>query len=272
MNKFAMAGAVAVLSLGGIAWWIQGKQPAQLNALAPTLGDVSPAQALFDRGAELLQKGQRKEGCQLYLESAEKGLVIGHLGVGLCYNEGDGWEQNSRKALEHMQIAANAQLAPAQFMLGNFYAQGTGVEKDEAKAVEWYQKAAAQGNHLAQFGLGRLFAAKNDQPAHAKAFQYFSEAAAADYAPAQYELAILYGSGKGVGADPAKAREWYEKAAAAQYSPAQYNLALMYAKGDGTKKDQKAATKWMGEAAKNGFEKAQEVLVVWEKENKAQKN
>ncbi len=266
-TKIITTALIAFVAGVGTGYMISDRTSTSLSAL-PAPQANSPAQALFDQGVAYLQKGERKKGCQLYLEAADKGLAMGHFGVGLCYNEGDGWEQSNEKSIKHMEIAANAGLAPAQVMMGHFFTQGTLGMKDEAKGIAWYEKAAIQGNQLAQFSLGRLFINKTDQASHAKAFEYFSQSAATNYAPAQYELALLYGTGKGVTADQAKAREWYEKAAEGQYSPAQYNLALMYAKGEGTKKDQKIAMKWMQEAAKNGFEKAKDVMVQWEKEQK----
>lgn len=267
MAKKALTVTLGVLMVStGMGCKFFQRQDTSLNALSTPEKGSSP-QALFDQGVAALQKGERQKGCQLYLDSADKGLVIGHFGVGLCYYEGDGWEKNEQKALKHMEIAANEGFAPAQVMMGNFFTQGSIVTKDEAKGVAWYEKAATQGNYMAQFSLGRFLSAKGDAASYTKAFEYFSQAAAANYAPAQYELGLLYGTGKGVKASQEKAREWYEKSAAAQYAPAQYNLALMYAKGEGTKKDQTTAMKWMQESAKNGFEKAKEVATLWEKEN-----
>lgn len=268
MAKNAITATLVVLAVGaGVGYMFLQRKGGSMSALTAP-GESSPAQAIFDEGVAYLEKGERKKGCQRYLDSADKGLVMGHFGVGLCYHEGDGWEHSNEKALKHLELAANAGLAPAQVMMGHFFMQGTTGTKDEAKGIDWYEKAAIQGNHLAQFSLGRYYSAQPDAASHLKAHEYFSQSAAANYAPAQYELGLLYGTGKGVAVSQEKAREWYEKSANGKYAPAQYNLALMYAKGEGIKKDQQIATRWMQESASNGFEKAKEVMGLWEKEKK----
>ena len=55
-----------------------------------------------------------------------------------------------------------------------------------------------------------------------RAVELFEAAAAQGYAPAQYNLAILYDEGRGVPQDCAV--ELYEAAAAQGYAPAQFNM------------------------------------------------
>ena len=43
---------------------------------------------------------------------------------------------------------------------------------------------------------------------------WYRKAAEAGIAEAQYNLAVMYGTGEGVAKDPAQAMEWYKKAAA----------------------------------------------------------
>ena len=53
-------------------------------------------------------------------------------------------------------------------------------------------------------------------------------------------------NGDGVPKDSAKAAEWYAKAAKRGYAPAEFNLAVMYQSGDGVSKDSAQAAYWYG--------------------------
>ena len=61
---------------------------------------------------------------------------------------------------------------------------------------------------------GRKIVEGQGSPAdHAKAMDFFRQAAQADYAPAEREIAKFYETGKGVPRDPQKALDWYRLAA-----------------------------------------------------------
>lgn len=88
----------------------------------------------------------------------------------------------------------------------------------------------------------------------------FSEAAERGDAKAQYNLALMYDSGKGIPQDDAKALEWYQKAAEQGYAPAQYNLSMVYFFGKGAPQDSVAAYKWVILANANGEEHAKDAM------------
>jgi TPR repeat protein len=79
-------------------------------------------------------------------------------------------------------------------------------------------------------------------------------------ASAQYNLALMYGNGRGVPQDDQAAVKWYRLAAEQGDSDAQYNLALKYGKGEGVPQDYKAAVKWYRLAAEQGIAIAQSNL------------
>jgi len=64
--------------------------------------------------------------------------------LGVCYQDGDGVEQNLARAVELYQQAAEQGEAGAQYNLGVIYHSGSGVEKSLETAVQWWTKAAAQ--------------------------------------------------------------------------------------------------------------------------------
>lgn len=69
---------------------------------------------------------------------------------------------------------------------------------------------------------------------------------------AQFNLALVYDEGKGVGQDKQKAAYWYTKAAEQGYLNAQNNLAAMYFNGEGTEADKQKAFFWFEKAAAQG--------------------
>ena len=81
-----------------------------------------------------------------------------------------------------------------QFAIGNKYYNGEGVARDYSEAVKWFRRAADKGNIDAQFQLG-----------------------------------LMYETGKGV-SDYSEALNWYRLAANQGNSDAQYNLGHMYAR------------------------------------------
>src|SRR6188768_1068901 len=56
-------------------------------------------------------------------------------------------------------------------------------------------------------------------------------------ATAQYNLGVMYDTGKGVPQDYPEARKWFLKAAEQGHSDAQYNLGVMYDTGKGVPQD-----------------------------------
>lgn len=69
---------------------------------------------------------------------------------------------------------------------------------------------------------------------------------------AQYNLALLYGQGRGTERDAAKAAQLLESAANMGIVQAQYNLALAYLQGNGVPKDEDKAISWFQKAADLG--------------------
>jgi len=99
---------------------------------------------------------------------------------------------------------------------------------------------------------GSEFLARNTEKDDKQAVERFGQAAAKGYAPAQYDLGICYGTGRGVALDLAAANEWYLKAAEQGYQNAQYKLAHSYRVGRGGPVDLPLALKWYERAAENG--------------------
>ena len=73
---------------------------------------------------------------------------------------------------------------------------------------------------------------------------------------AQYEVALMYATGVGVGKNVSQAFAWTKAAAEKGHTPAQYLLGSAYAGGLGTPKDAQKALLWFTKAYDHGNEKA----------------
>ena len=72
---------------------------------------------------------------------------------------------------------------------------------------------------------------------------YWRARAEAGEAIAQYNLGVLYATGRGVPRDDAEAVRWWRLAAEQGYAYAQYNLGNMYADGQGVPQDDAEAVR-----------------------------
>lgn len=74
----------------------------------------------------------------------------------------------------------------------------------------------------------------------------------------QYNLAFVYGTGKGVPKNDTQSFEWCQKAAVQGNAPAQYYLGLMYVNGQGVGKDEAKALESFQKATAQGNPEAKE--------------
>ena len=84
------------------------------------------------------------------------------------------------------------------------------------------------------------------------AFKEFQTAAKSGHADSQFNLALMYEKGMGVGKDEKEALNWYRKSAEQGNSNAQYNLGVLYENGRGCDVDFAQANQWYRKAAVQG--------------------
>ena len=117
---------------------------------------------------------------------------------------------------------------------------------------------ANQGDSLAQFHLAEMYlTGKGVNQSFEKAFYWMQKSADQGYLYAQKELAGMYFSGYGANQDYKKAFDWFQKSAAQDYPLAQFNLAVMYLLGYGVNQDYKKAFYWMQKSADQAHPHAQ---------------
>lgn len=113
----------------------------------------------------------------------------------------------------YMELAQKG-IAEGQYNLGVCYEQGDGVQQDFKQAVYWYKKAAEQGHAKAQYNLGVcIYNGYGTESNHAEAARLFRLSAEQGDMYAQYNMGICCYNGDGVETDMFQAAEWFIKAA-----------------------------------------------------------
>ena len=90
--------------------------------------------------------------------------------------------------------------------------------------------------------------------------ELLERAARSGNAEAQYQLASLYRSGRGVTKDEGIAFKWMQDAAGQGHTKAQFSLGKMYLAGHGIAPDRNKAESWLHQAAARGNDNAIKLL------------
>jgi TPR repeat protein len=148
-----------------------------------------------------------------------------------------GSESTPEQKFLQLRKDAEAGDPKAQTGLGVMYYTGEAISKDAAgnilsndpaTAAAWFHRAAAQGYAPAQFNLGLMYANGEGVPRDPdKGVELFRKSADQGNVDAQNNLGVMYYAGEGVPRDEAKAKEWFKKAAAQGNVDAQANLDAM---------------------------------------------
>ena len=132
---------------------------------------------------------------------------------------------------------------------------------DYETALREFTVAAEEGLDVAQFNLAILyFSGRGVEQNFDEAFRWTAAAADQGHTQAQFNLGALYYQGQGVRRNRETALEWYIKAGNADYAPAQYNIGEMYFRGDGIRKDLIRAHAWISRAIENDHATAADLL------------
>ena len=128
---------------------------------------------------------------------------------------------------------------------------------DFATAVKEFTPLAEQGNATAQFNLGVMYATGRGVPQNYKvAEQWYILAATQGDVEAQYNLGVMYRNGFGIPQNDQAAVEWFRLAAEQGNVPSQFNLGHLYDRGEGVLQDNIYAHMWWNIAASLGNDPA----------------
>ena len=155
---------------------------------------------------------------------------------------------NARAATDRFAQAANAGHVAAINELGRCYQEGRAVTRDAAMALRWFKQAADRGLVEGAVNAGSQLAATDAVQAR----HYFSQAAEAGHALAQFNLAVLYAEGRGGEIDHPGAFAWWQKAADQDQARAQLELARSYRSGRGTNTNPGFAEIWYTRSSAQG--------------------
>ena len=167
--------------------------------------------------------------------------------LGLILSVAWGWGYSETPQVVSPEIQALVPLAAqgdlvAQVTLGRWYSSlvSTQGHPDYAQAARWFGMAAEQGNARWQFELGLLYSSGKGVPLDAvKAAGLFREASeqGKDYAQVEFGKALL--EGIGVEKSTLEAMNYFKKAASQGNKEAKSLLARMYASGFGEQQAEK---------------------------------
>jgi TPR repeat protein len=102
-----------------------------------------------------------------------------------------------------------------------------------------------------QLGIASVLAIRQDYTTQ-EALNWFRKAALKGYAPAQVNLAVMYGNGWGTPRNYAAALQWLKAASDQHYARADYNLGIFFMQGTGVRQDYGEAFRWFKKAAEEG--------------------
>lgn len=123
---------------------------------------------------------------------------------------------------------------------------------DYDTAFREFSAAAEEGLMLAQYNLGILYFTGRGVEADAEqAFRWTLAAAEQGHTAAQFNVASLFFTGEGVDRNPERGIQWYARAARAGHPQAAATLAQVYEEGDGVSADLVTAHAWASYAVLN---------------------
>lgn len=145
----------------------------------------------------------------------------------------------------------------AELLIGLSYLDGT-RQRNDAAAFEWLSRAAARNQPFAEYQLGLLY--RSGRGVHvdaAQAFHWFESAALHGNRRAMHSLATCYAEGLGTQKDLSQAARWFARAAALGSVDDQFNLGVLYERGMGVPQSLVDAYRWYAVAAAAGDQESQ---------------
>jgi TPR repeat protein len=163
---------------------------------------------------------------QQCIDSATRGNRDCQNAIGFLYRQGLAVEKNSQEAQKWFLLAAQQNLASAQYNLAVLFGSGELGKTDLQTQALWMTKAAVAGLPKAQNNLGTLYSQgmgviQSDQ----EATQWWKKAAEQNEPMAENNLGWAYATGRGVAMDPLQAQYWLQKAVDQQQNSEAKHLA-----------------------------------------------
>jgi len=131
-------------------------------------------------------------------------------------------------------------------------------QKQYKNSANLFKKAAELESSIAQFNIAQMYnTGRGIEQSFQMAFYWYHKAANKGIVYAQNNLGMKYKNGEGVNRNPGKAIYWFRKAADKGNVLAMANLAVMYRLGEGVTQDFGKAIFWYKKAAITGHASSQ---------------
>jgi TPR repeat protein len=138
--------------------------------------------------------------------AAQEDIAPAQYRLGLMYFEGHGVSQDFEEAHRYFSMAADQQDRESLLKLAGMYRTGTGVQRDIHKAIAFYRRVGEMGWGEKFYDLGKMYKTGIEVNQNfSEAFGYFCRAAELGYSDALYEVATLYRDGFGTESETEKA-------------------------------------------------------------------
>ena len=142
-----------------------------------------------------------------------------------------------------------------------FHCVRCGANSTESGKINTLIELANTGDANAQFNLGMMYSSGRGVPRNdVEAVKWFRKAAEQNNVQAQLTLGNMYSSGRGVPRNDAEAVKWLRKAAKQNNVQAQLTLGIMYSTECGVPRNDAEAVKWFRKAAEQNDAQAQCLL------------
>lgn len=208
--------------------------------------EIADAKAAFDAG-------DYERAYDLFLSQTSSDNRQRLYYIGLMFRDGLGGRPEVEEGYYQLRLAGERGLLEAQFELGEMLVSGVLIPADVKEAVRWYRAAAQGGHTVAQTKLAvmqlRGEAPESDNLGSEDAENELPLLRDAD---AQFEVAEMLYSGRGVPRDFEKAARLFLAAARQGNIEAQKKLADMYLRGEGVEQDAMEAYWWLRTATAEG--------------------
>ncbi len=245
-------------------------------------GKIENAEQQYTIGCEILSG--RRDGhrwtndysipIKWFERASEKGHIMAHIKLGICYYFGYGCKEDKKKAENLFKIITDAE---SQYSIGwDFFTIKQTTRKDKERnlfALEWFEKSGGQGYCLGLFMTGVCYmlglGVKSD---NYKANSYFDKIKNAEdqYTIGRFiDLRHNYRS-ISFGFPDEMCYQWYKKAARQEHAKSQYIVGLfllgLEGKDGSITENAEEAVYWFRQAALQGHPEAQFELgrCLWE--------
>ena len=204
------------------------------------------AQLRAQDGISALEGGDITTALGIWTPLAERGDVLAQYNLGVLLAAGDADSMDLQQAQRWFEAAALQDHLDAQLALADLLAG----QQAWAEARHWYTVAARAGAARAQFALGKILERGLGGPSDQdQAIAWYQAAAEHGLRDAQFSL----GAALAEGGEVELAADWFEAAALLGHITAMHNLALALARGTGRDQDMGAARQLYLQAAAAGY-------------------